>query len=503
VALDGISYQEHQFRGTRVAAVRRIVIESLNQHQRIPGGGLMNVQNYKCSGVFMLGLFAFWSGPLEAAGLIGIDNGGHLISLNTSTGVGTLIGASGVPGPSSLVSSPDGTFYTVGSDLRLYTINPATGVGTIGPALSGLGATFFLNGLAFSAGGVLYADALVGSSNTSLFTINKTTGVATLVGQISPDSITDIAFSPSGTLYAWDAATTNGGLMTVDIATGAGTLVKSGLTAVADIRALRFDAAGNLYAAGLTNFYTINPATSVPTLIGPTGFTDVRGIAFTPVYYFSQLAFGGVYHTTLTYINYSPQVVTCTTNFYSDIGGALSIPFGQGTISSRTDILQPGQSIHDQSVAGPTAAGAQGWAQASCSGPIQASVLYRYTQSGAPVGEAGVNAETTPTTKFVTFAQTATGVAYANPSTTQSATITLTLISTAGAPLGNQVLTLGPLAHGSANLGPLLGLQSFTGFVEIASTIPIISLSLNAEVFPVFSSLPPGDLPSLTTLVTP
>jgi hypothetical protein len=37
--------------------------------------------------------------------------------------------------------------------------------------------------------------------------------------------------------------------------------------------------------------------------------------------------------------------------------------------------------------------------------------------------------------------------------------------------------------------------------MELTSTIPIISLSLNAEVFPVFSSLPPGDLPSSTTLV--
>lgn len=65
----------------------------------------------------------------------------------------------------------------------------------------------------------------------------------------------------------------------------------------------------------------------------------------------------------------------------------------------------------------------------------------------------------------------------------------------------SQVITLGPLARGSTNLGPLLGLANFTGMVEITSTIPIISLSLNFEAFPVFSSLPPGDLPSSTTLV--
>jgi hypothetical protein len=218
-------------------------------------------------------------------------------------------------------------------------------------------------------------------------------------------------------------------------------------------------------------------------------------------YYFSQLAFAGGWQMTLTYVNYSPRTITCVTNFYSDAGGALSVPFGGGTVSSRTDILQPGQSIHDQSVANLNATVSQGWAQAACDGPVQASLLYRLYTSGVPVGEAGVNAETAPTTEFATFAQTATGVAYANPSTTQSAAITLKVFNAAGAPLGSTVITLGPLAHGAANLGPLLGLQSFTGFVKVTSTIPIISLSLNFEAFPVFSSLPPGDLPSSTTLV--
>jgi hypothetical protein len=218
-------------------------------------------------------------------------------------------------------------------------------------------------------------------------------------------------------------------------------------------------------------------------------------------YYISQLAFAGRWQMTLTYVNYSPQTVTCVTNFYSDAGGALPVPFSGGTVSSRTDILQPGQSIHDQSVADLNATVSQGWAQATCDGPIQASLLYRLYTSGVPVGEAGVNAETAPTTKFVTFAQTATGVAYGNPSTTQTATITIKVFNAAGAPLASTVITLGPLAHGAANLGPLLGLQGFTGFVEVTSTIPIISLSLNFEAFPVFSSLPPGDLPSSTTLV--
>jgi hypothetical protein len=220
-------------------------------------------------------------------------------------------------------------------------------------------------------------------------------------------------------------------------------------------------------------------------------------------YYLSHLAVGGGFQTTLTYINYSPQAVTCTTNFYSNSGSPLSISFSAGTaVSTRTDTLQSGQSIHDQTTGNPAAV-VEGWAQASCTGPVQASVLFRLYQAGVPVGEASVNAETAPTTEFVTFAQTATGVAYANPSTTQSATVTFTVYNAAGTRLANQIITLGPLAHGSTNLGPLLGIQNFTGFVKITSTLPIVSLSLNGEAFPVFSSLPPGDLPGSTTLVTP
>ena len=43
-------------------------------------------------------------------------------------------------------------------------------------------------------------------------------------------------------------------------------------------------------------------------------------------------------------------------------------------------------------------------------------------------------------------------------------------------------------------MGSLFGPTSFTGSIELTSTEPIVSLSLNFEADPVFSSLPPGDL---------
>jgi hypothetical protein len=258
--------------------------------------------------------------------------------------------------------------------------------------------------------------------------------------------------------------------------------------------AITLDKAGNLYVGEITG----NRVRKISGAAAGGGTTLPPGNS----YDLSQLAFSGGWQSTLTFVNYSPQQVTCTTNFYADSGSPLSIPFSQGTISTRTDTMPPGGSVHDQTTANPAVTVAQGWAQASCTGLVQASVLYRfYNSSGAPVGEAAVNAETAPTTAFATFAETRTGVAYANPSTAQSASVTIAVYNSAGSRLGSKVITLDPLAHGADTLGHLLGLSSFTGFVKITSTIPIISLSLNAKASPVFSSLPPGDLPGSTALV--
>ena len=43
-------------------------------------------------------------------------------------------------------------------------------------------------------------------------------------------------------------------------------------------------------------------------------------------------------------------------------------------------------------------------------------------------------------------------------------------------------------------MAELFDLTSFTGSIEVTSTEPIVSLSLNFEAAPVFSSLPPGEL---------
>ena len=218
-------------------------------------------------------------------------------------------------------------------------------------------------------------------------------------------------------------------------------------------------------------------------------------------HYFHHLAVGASWQTTITYINYSPEEVSCQTDFISDHGTPLMVSFAAlGTVVSRTDVLPPGGSVHQETDVDLSAPLARGWALANCSGPVKASLLFRlHNSEGAPTAEAGVNATAVPATRFVTFAeqgegQFGTGVAYANPSPNMSVPVTFTVRDTAGEVLASVVRTLLPGGHDAHGMMSLFGLTSFTGSVEVTSTEPIVSLSINAEADPVFSSLPPGEL---------
>ena len=171
-----------------------------------------------------------------------------------------------------------------------------------------------------------------------------------------------------------------------------------------------------------------------------------------------------------------------------------------GPVVRRTDVLPPGGSVHEETDVGLSAALAAGWARAACSGPVKASLLFRqYDNAGVAVAEAGVNAAAVAASRFVTFAEQAagqpgTGVAYANPSDTAEAVVTFTAKDAAGRTLDSFDQTLMPGGHGAQTMAGLFGLSSFTGSLEITSTEPIVSLSINAEAAPIFSSLPAGEL---------
>lgn len=216
-------------------------------------------------------------------------------------------------------------------------------------------------------------------------------------------------------------------------------------------------------------------------------------------YYFGQLAVGAGWQSTLTYINYSDGTVTCTTDFLSDSGSPLLLSFGGTTDSTRTDTLAARGSVHVQTTSDPAGPLTQGWARATCSAPVKASLLFRhFTAGGAADAEAGVNATTTPATEFVTFGQhqagqPGTAVAYGNPSN-GSALVTFAARNANGDVLATVDRTLASGAHGAENMSGLFGDQEFTGSLRVTSDVPIVSFALNAEAGAVVSSLPPGEI---------
>ena len=476
---------------------------------------MRNIQKHLATSFLTIGFLSVFATSLEAGDLAYMlaETGGASNQFGTvdlQSGAFTLIGNMGA-GTYAGLGVADGVLYTEQNG-GLYSVNITNASltligGTIGNNIPVFGST--------TSG--LYGIAPVGSQSVpTLFSINSATGAVTSVGAVgvipNGGGANAKLSTGSSTLYMEN----NGSLYTMSTTTGAATLVGTESGAF-PVNALLFEN-GNLYVGangfgvGTISVSTGEIAIHFAILGGPNFFGALAPDPLSATsglgnnYYLSQFAFSAGWQSTLTLVNYSPQQVTCTTSFYSDSGSPLPTPFGQGTISTRTDTMPPGGSVHDQTTASLAGSVAQqGWAQASCTGPVQASLLFRFYSSGVPAGEAGVNAETAPTTKFATFAQTNTGIAYANPSTTDSATITITVYSSAGTQLGSKVITLGPLAHGAANLGGgtpgSLGFANFTGFVKITSTLPIISLSLNAEAFPAFSALPPGDLPGSTVLV--
>ena len=73
--------------------------------------------------------------------------------------------------------------------------------------------------------------------------------------------------------------------------------------------------------------------------------------------------------------------------------------------------------------------------------------------------------------------------------------VTFTARDGVGEVLASVVRTLSPgLAMMRTACRSLFDLTSFTGSIEVTSTEPIVSLSINFEADPVFSSLPPGEL---------
>jgi hypothetical protein len=105
------------------------------------------------------------------------DNVRVLISINRTTGAGTEIGPTGVGAAAGLAFRSDGTLFLYSTSHSLYTVSLTTGVATLVGATGNPGNGG--NGIAFDAAGTLYH-----SNRDESHTLNTTTGVASFLANM-------------------------------------------------------------------------------------------------------------------------------------------------------------------------------------------------------------------------------------------------------------------------------------------------------------------------------
>jgi len=219
------------------------------------------------------------------ADLFGAEWFGYFYRIDHATAKSQYVGGAPIS-LNSMAMDASGTIYTTGREASspwetyLFTIDPGTGATKRGPRTTSTSA------LAFSPEGRLFAMR-TDSMKNDLYTLDIETGALTLVGYPGVAGIQTLDFSPNGTLYGFDAgyASERGiGLVTIDPITGLATDVDPMVHGnPSEVQSIAFAPDGTLYGAS-ENLYTVDVNSGALTLVGPIqGIQgDIRGMVWIP-----------------------------------------------------------------------------------------------------------------------------------------------------------------------------------------------------------------------------
>ncbi|MFG0331376.1 MAG: hypothetical protein ACF8PN_15925 [Phycisphaerales bacterium] len=215
----------------------------------------------------------------SAQDMIGVNWGGSVYTMDSSTGTGSLLGPSGWNTLNGMAKDPTtGTIYTH-SGGTLLTIDPTTGIASFAANMTGL---LSPRGMAFDPAGTLFV--IEDGQPDKLYTVNVGTGGVSLVGDTGFFGIQALAADDQGQLYAWDCGAGTGvgdGLIILNSSTGAGSDVNGAIGGTCDeVQGLAFGPDGILYGAR-ASLYQIDTTTGSLAVVGSGGYSDVRGIEFT------------------------------------------------------------------------------------------------------------------------------------------------------------------------------------------------------------------------------
>ena len=178
-----------------------------------------------------------------------------------------------------------GTLWAVeNTAIALGTINKATGAFTAVVPITGLPAATIPGGLAFVNG----TSTFYLSTTTELYSLNRTTGVATLIGPfgITGGLMIDVAINSAGQMFGHEIFTDS--IYSINTATGAATLVGPTGVLANFAQSIDFDKnTGVLYAwiyegTGVNRFSSINLTTGAATTLATPTNKEYEG-ALTPV----------------------------------------------------------------------------------------------------------------------------------------------------------------------------------------------------------------------------
>ena len=226
-------------------------------------------------GLLAVGMLA---GPMAANSATMYSTGGNgtqLWRIDTATGVGTLVGATGVADTFGAAFGSDGNLYTVSNS---YSANGQVGrfnlvTGAVTPVTGAAVGVPDLMVLEFAPDGTFYAGSW---GTNALYTISLATGLPTLVGGLGFGGVMDFAFDSTGTMWA----VSDSGLWTIDLGSGAGTF-RTGVPGLGCSMGIAFDENDNLFAtdycSGNSPLYSVDRNTGASSPVGVTGIGSPHG----------------------------------------------------------------------------------------------------------------------------------------------------------------------------------------------------------------------------------
>lgn len=240
-----------------------------------------------CGSAIALATCAFSSIGLAAGTLYGVDSSRRIYTLNLTTGAATQVGtiSANVSTAAGLAydTSTNTMYVTSTTNDALYTVDMTTFNATL---VGGYGDTsVVMHGLEYDSTNNTLWGASGGGSNFNFYSINKSTGAATLVGPLGVISFTNLGYnSDTDKLYATNSDTDS--FYSVNRATGAMTLIGAlgGPTNPNGLAYNKDDGTMYLICNNTDTLYKVDMATGAALAVGPLGstLTNPLGLAFVP-----------------------------------------------------------------------------------------------------------------------------------------------------------------------------------------------------------------------------